>query len=96
MLRCFKAACFHRLTECLLLYASIDAYRSTRVKNTERPSVKQVIVRKEDVSKRAEEPRASSLFSVKQKMKVYINLYHIGFQLVINDSLILHKHLPFV
>ncbi|CAI5689750.1 anillin isoform X1 [Oreochromis niloticus] len=52
---------------------SIDAYRSTRVKNTERPSVKQVIVRKEDVSKRAEEPRASSLFSVKQKMKILTN-----------------------
>ncbi|CAI5689762.1 unnamed protein product [Oreochromis niloticus] len=48
-------------------------YRSTRVKNTERPSVKQVIVRKEDVSKRAEEPRASSLFSVKQKMKILTN-----------------------
>uniref|UniRef100_A0A3P9CVJ8 Anillin n=1 Tax=Maylandia zebra TaxID=106582 RepID=A0A3P9CVJ8_9CICH len=52
---------------------SIDAYRSTRVKNTERPSVKQVIVRKEDVSKRAEEPRASSLFSVKQKIKILTN-----------------------
>lgn len=44
------------------------------MKNTERPSVKQVIVRKEDISKRAEEPRASSLFSVKQKIKVYIKL----------------------
>lgn len=74
VLRCFRAVCFHCLTECLLLCASIDAYRSTRVKNTERPSVKQVIVRKEDVSKRAEEPRASSLFSVKQKIKVYIKL----------------------
>uniref|UniRef100_A0A3Q4HTC8 Anillin n=1 Tax=Neolamprologus brichardi TaxID=32507 RepID=A0A3Q4HTC8_NEOBR len=52
---------------------SIDAYRSTRVKNTERPSVKQVIVRREDVSKRAEEPRASSLFSVKQKIKILTN-----------------------
>lgn len=52
---------------------SIDAYRSTRVKNTERPSVKQVIVRKEDISKRAEEPRASSLFSVKQKIKILTN-----------------------
>lgn len=49
---------------------SIDAYRSTRVKDTERPGVKQVIVRKEDVSQRAEEPRGSSLFSIKQKMKV--------------------------
>lgn len=40
------------------------------MKETERPSVKQVIVRKEDVSQRAEEPKGSSLFSVKQKMKV--------------------------
>ncbi|XP_030597732.1 anillin isoform X2 [Archocentrus centrarchus] len=52
---------------------SIDAYRSTRVKNTERPSVKQVIVRKEDISQRAEQPRGSSLFSAKQKMKILIN-----------------------
>lgn len=40
------------------------------MKETERPSIKQVIVRKEDVSQRAEEPTGSSLFSVKQKMKV--------------------------
>ncbi|XP_028256282.1 anillin isoform X2 [Parambassis ranga] len=52
---------------------SIDAYRSTRVKETERPSVKQVIVRKEDVSHRAEEPRGSSAFSIKQKMKILAN-----------------------
>ncbi|KAM6974280.1 anillin [Tautogolabrus adspersus] len=52
---------------------SIDAYRSIRVKETERPSVKQVIVRKEDVSNRAEEPRGSSLFSIKQKMKILTN-----------------------
>uniref|UniRef100_A0A8C4EFL4 Anillin n=1 Tax=Dicentrarchus labrax TaxID=13489 RepID=A0A8C4EFL4_DICLA len=52
---------------------SIDAYRSTRVKETERPNVKQVIVRKEDVSQRAEEPRGSSLFSIKQKMKILAN-----------------------
>ncbi|XP_069032073.1 anillin [Embiotoca jacksoni] len=51
-----------------LLY-SVDAYRSTRVKETERPNVKQVIVRNKDVSQRAEEPAGSSLFSVKQKMK---------------------------
>lgn len=31
-------------------------------------------MRKEDISQRAEEPRASSLFSVKQKIKVYIKL----------------------
>uniref|UniRef100_A0A3B3ZAZ5 Anillin n=1 Tax=Periophthalmus magnuspinnatus TaxID=409849 RepID=A0A3B3ZAZ5_9GOBI len=52
---------------------SIDAYRSTRVKDPERPSIKQVIVRKEDVSQRAEEPRGSNLFSVKQRMKVLTN-----------------------
>ncbi|XP_041811079.1 anillin isoform X2 [Chelmon rostratus] len=52
---------------------SVDAYRSTRVKETERPNVKQVIVRKEDVSRRPEEPRASSLFTVKQKMKFLTN-----------------------
>ncbi|XP_035476641.2 anillin isoform X3 [Scophthalmus maximus] len=55
-----------------LLY-SIDAYRSIRVKETERPTVKQVIVRNEDVSHRAEEPRGSSLFSMKQKMKILTN-----------------------
>lgn len=49
---------------------SIDAYRSTRVKETERPHVKQVIVRKEDVSQRQDEPRGSSHFNIKQRMKV--------------------------
>uniref|UniRef100_A0A8C9X7M4 Anillin n=1 Tax=Sander lucioperca TaxID=283035 RepID=A0A8C9X7M4_SANLU len=52
---------------------SIDAYRSIRVKETERPNIKQVIVRKEDVSHRAEEPRGASLFSIKQKMKILTN-----------------------
>ncbi|MEQ2243214.1 hypothetical protein ILYODFUR_004753 [Ilyodon furcidens] len=52
---------------------SIDAYRSIRVKEPERPAVKQVIVRKEDVSRRTEEPRAASLFSMKQKMKILTN-----------------------
>ncbi|XP_068432298.1 anillin isoform X3 [Clinocottus analis] len=52
---------------------SIDAYRSTRVKETERPNVKQVIVRKEDVSHRAEEPRGASLSSIKQRMKILTN-----------------------
>lgn len=49
---------------------SIDAYRSTRVKEAERPHVKQVIVRKEDVTERADEPRGSTAFSIRQKMKV--------------------------
>ncbi|XP_071393880.1 anillin isoform X2 [Centroberyx affinis] len=52
---------------------SVDAYRSIRVKETEKPSVKQVIVRKEDVSHRAEEPRGSSLVSIKQRMKILTN-----------------------
>ncbi|KAM9737206.1 anillin [Menidia menidia] len=52
---------------------SIDAYRSTRVKDAEKPNVKQVIVRKEDVSGRPEEPRGSSLFSLKQKIKILTN-----------------------
>ncbi|XP_063041731.1 anillin isoform X2 [Engraulis encrasicolus] len=57
-----------------LLY-SIDAYRSTRVKaETERQHVKQVIVRKEDVSQRAEQQsRAASHVSIKQKMKELTN-----------------------
>lgn len=49
---------------------SVDAYRSTRVKETERSSVKQVIVRKEDVSQRADQAQTSGVLSVKQKMKV--------------------------
>lgn len=53
---------------------SIDAYRSIRVKETERPQVKQVIVRKEEVlGRRAEEPRGSSHTGIKQRMKVLTN-----------------------
>ncbi|KAM9414532.1 anillin-like isoform 2-T2 [Salvelinus alpinus] len=54
---------------------SIDAYRSTRIKDsTERPRVRQVIVRKEDVSRRAaEEPRSQGHTNVKQKMQVLTN-----------------------
>lgn len=62
---------------CVCVAFSVDAYRSTRVKETERPCVKQVIVRKEDVSQRADEAKASSLFSVKQKMKVWTDLFDI-------------------
>lgn len=49
---------------------SIDAYRSTRMKEMERPGVKQVIVRKENVGPKAEEPKGTSVFSIRQKMKV--------------------------
>ncbi|KAM3858199.1 anillin [Diretmus argenteus] len=52
---------------------SIDAYRSIKVKETERPSVKQVIVRKEDVSHRGEEPRGSSIITIRQKIKTLTN-----------------------
>lgn len=40
------------------------------MKELERPGVKQVIVRKEKVAPRAEEPSSTSVFSIRQKMKV--------------------------
>uniref|UniRef100_UPI0037E72A9C anillin n=1 Tax=Semicossyphus pulcher TaxID=241346 RepID=UPI0037E72A9C len=73
MIRTTSSESIDALDEDHKLPYSIDAYRSTRVKETERPNVKQVIVRKEDVSNRAEEPRGSSLFSIKQKMKILTN-----------------------
>ncbi|KAJ7322670.1 hypothetical protein JRQ81_018957 [Phrynocephalus forsythii] len=50
---------------------SIDAYRSQRFKETDRPSIKQVIVRKEDVSARMEEKRngASNQINIKHKLQ---------------------------
>ncbi|XP_042551077.1 anillin isoform X1 [Dipodomys spectabilis] len=53
-----------------LLY-SIDAYRSQRFKETERPSIKQVIVRKEDVTSRLDEKKNdfSGHINIKQKMQ---------------------------
>ncbi|XP_040289202.1 anillin [Bufo bufo] len=56
-----------------LLY-SIDAYRSQRFKESDRPVV-QKIVRKEDVSSRTEDKRHASprAFNVKQKMKMLNN-----------------------
>ncbi|XP_054847971.1 anillin isoform X2 [Eublepharis macularius] len=53
-----------------LLY-SIDAYRSQRFKEKDRPSIKQVIVRKEDVSSRLEEKRngTSSQINIKRKLQ---------------------------
>lgn len=71
-----RPCCFYRkLTFCFVfthvaIYGSVNAYRSIRVKEMERPHVKQVIVRKEDVSNRAEEPRGTVHFNIKQKMKV--------------------------
>lgn len=40
------------------------------MKELERPGVKQVIVRKEKAAPRAEEPSGTSVFSIRQKMKV--------------------------
>uniref|UniRef100_A0A3P9KZC2 Anillin n=1 Tax=Oryzias latipes TaxID=8090 RepID=A0A3P9KZC2_ORYLA len=65
-----SSGCADPSDEDLKLPYSIDAYRSTRVKEAERPHVKQVIVRKEDVTERADEPRGSTAFSIRQKMKI--------------------------
>ncbi|KAL8165617.1 UNVERIFIED_CONTAM: hypothetical protein K2H54_049389 [Gekko kuhli] len=53
-----------------LLY-SIDAYRSQRFKEKDRPSIKQVIVRKEDVSSRLEEKKngTSGQVNIKRKLQ---------------------------
>lgn len=57
-----------------LLY-SIDAYRSQRFKETDRPPVVQTIVRKEDVSSRMEEAIYASPrhVNIKQKLKILNN-----------------------
>ncbi|XP_051012756.1 anillin [Acomys russatus] len=52
-----------------LLY-SIDAYRSQRFKETERPSIKQVIVRKEDVTSKLGEKNTVSSCQVNIKHKM--------------------------
>ncbi|KAM9166296.1 anillin isoform 2-T2 [Pangshura tecta] len=53
-----------------LLY-SIDAYRSQRFKETDRPSIKQVIIRKEDVASKLAVKRngTSDQVNIKQKMQ---------------------------
>uniref|UniRef100_A0A670XPG4 Anillin n=1 Tax=Pseudonaja textilis TaxID=8673 RepID=A0A670XPG4_PSETE len=49
---------------------SIDTYRSQRFKETDRPSVKQVIVRKEDISSRLEGKRnGNDQINIKQKLQ---------------------------
>uniref|UniRef100_A0A8C5MSP5 Anillin n=1 Tax=Leptobrachium leishanense TaxID=445787 RepID=A0A8C5MSP5_9ANUR len=57
-----------------LLY-SIDAYRSQRFKETDRPPIVQTIVRKENVVGKIDEKRAASPrpVNIKQKMKVLSN-----------------------
>lgn len=53
---------------------SIDAYRSIRIKETEKPDVKQVVVRREDVSRRPQDPQGSSSHtSIKERLKVLTN-----------------------
>ncbi|XP_045421100.1 anillin isoform X2 [Lemur catta] len=52
-----------------LLY-SIDAYRSQRFKETERPSIKQVIVRKEDVTSKLDEKKDAFPCQVNIKQKI--------------------------
>ncbi|XP_074842153.1 anillin [Carettochelys insculpta] len=52
-----------------LLY-SIDAYRSQRFKETDRPSIKQVIVRKEDVASKLEVKRNGTADQVNVKQKI--------------------------
>uniref|UniRef100_A0A8C5AR62 Anillin, actin binding protein n=1 Tax=Gadus morhua TaxID=8049 RepID=A0A8C5AR62_GADMO len=60
-----------------LLY-SVDAYRSIRVKETERPHVKQVIVRNEDVSLRtaAAGPRAAGQEALTSDMNMQQTVIH--------------------
>ncbi|NXX74136.1 ANLN protein, partial [Urocolius indicus] len=50
---------------------SVDAYRSQRFKETERPSIKQIIVRKEDVSSKLEMRKngPSDQINIKKKMQ---------------------------
>ncbi|XP_063308221.1 anillin [Pelobates fuscus] len=57
-----------------LLY-SIDAYRSQRFKDTDRPQVVQTIVRKENVTSKLDDKRAASPrpVNIKQKMKILNN-----------------------
>uniref|UniRef100_A0A2K6GBY1 Anillin n=1 Tax=Propithecus coquereli TaxID=379532 RepID=A0A2K6GBY1_PROCO len=54
-----------------LLY-SIDAYRSQRFKETERPSIKQVIVRKEDVTSKLDEKKNAFPCQVNIKQKIQV------------------------
>ncbi|NXP63101.1 ANLN protein, partial [Chloropsis cyanopogon] len=51
---------------------SVDAYRSQRFKETDRPSIKQIIVRKEDVASKLEMRRngPSDQVNIKKKMQV--------------------------
>ncbi|XP_070582394.1 anillin isoform X2 [Erythrolamprus reginae] len=52
---------------------SIDAYRSQRFKETDRPSIKQIIIRKEDVSSRLEKSNGNNQINIKQKLQALNN-----------------------
>lgn len=62
-------------------FKSVDAYRSQRFKETERPSIKQIIVRKEDVASKLEMRRngPSEQVNIKKKMQVRNMLLQILF-----------------
>ncbi|XP_067147353.1 anillin isoform X2 [Apteryx mantelli] len=59
------------VSEDLNLLYSVDAYRSQRVKETDRPSIKQIIVRKEDVASKLEKKKngPSDQVNIKKKMQ---------------------------
>ncbi|XP_078233609.1 anillin isoform X2 [Pogona vitticeps] len=71
MCRTESGSSFGSLSDERNLPYSIDAYRSQRFKETDRPSIKQIIVRKEDVSARLEENRngASEQINIKRKLQ---------------------------
>lgn len=53
-------------------FKSVDAYRSQKLKEVDRPSIKQVIVRKEDVASKLETKKngPSDQINIKKKMQV--------------------------
>lgn len=65
----------------LFPFKSIDAYRSQRFKETDRPSIKQIIVRKEDVASKLEMKKngSSDQVNIKKKMQVSNVLLNILF-----------------
>lgn len=62
-------------------FKSVDAYRSQRFKETDRPSIKQIIVHKEDVTTKLEMKKngPSDQVNIKKKMQVFNTLLKILF-----------------
>jgi len=58
-------------------FKSVDAYRSQRFKETDRPSIRQIIVRKEDVSSKLEMKKNGppDQVNIKKKMQVLNTLF---------------------